>query len=96
MTHAITFLHVAWKPMDLSRAQDVESRGVGNVAKNSVDNTMIRLRVNNYQTQRALMTSVVKKKGTFQETLTVAEATIHTVRSGGEISYILGLVPIFG
>jgi hypothetical protein len=83
MTHVIIFLHVAWKPRALSRVQGVESRGVGNVAKNSVDNTMIRLRVNNYQMQRALMTSVVKKKWVFQETLTVAVVTIHTVRRGG-------------
>jgi hypothetical protein len=89
MTHAIIFLHVAWKPRALSRVLDVESRGVGNVAKNSVDNTMIRLRDNNYQTQRVLMTNVVKKKWGFQETLTVAVATIHTVSDGGnEIVFI--------
>jgi hypothetical protein len=83
MTHVITFLRVDWKPRALSRVLDVESRGVGNVAKNSVDNTMIRLQDKNYQTQGSLMTSVVKKKRVSQETLTVAEATIHTVRSGG-------------
>jgi hypothetical protein len=84
MTHVITFLHVAWKPRALSRVVDVESRGVGNVAKNSVDNIMTRLRDNNYQMQRSLMTSVVKKKWAFQETLTVVVATIHTVSDGGE------------
>jgi hypothetical protein len=89
MMHAITFLRVAWKPRALSRVQGVESRGVGNVAKNSVDNTMIRLWVRSHQTQGSLMTNVVKKKGTFQETLTVAVVTIHTVRSGGnEIVFI--------
>jgi len=83
MMHAIIFLHVAWKPRALSRVQGVESRGVGNVAKNSVDNTMIRLRVRSHQTQGSLTTSVVKKKWVSQETLTVAVVTIHTVRRGG-------------
>jgi hypothetical protein len=83
MTHAITFLHVAWKPRALSRVLDVESRGVGNVAKNSVDNTMIRLRDRSHQTQGSLMASVVKKRRAFQETLTVAVVTIHTVKGGG-------------
>ena len=62
----------------------MESRGVGSVARSSVDNTMIRLRDKNYQTQRSLMTSVVKKRRAFQETLTVAVATIHIANGGGE------------
>lgn len=84
MMHVITFLHVDWKLRALSRVVDVESRGAGNVAKNSVDNIMTRLRDNNYQMQRSLMTSVVKKRRAFQETLTVLVVTIHIVNCAGK------------
>jgi hypothetical protein len=86
MTHVIIFLLAAWRLADhLLKMLVVDDRGVGNVVRNSVRNTMIQKRVNVYRLLRTITIIVVKTKKASQKRLIVLVVTIRTVIRDGNV-----------
>ena len=83
----IIFLLAAWRVADhLLKILVVEDRGVGNVVRNSVRNTMIQQRVNVCRLLKIITANVVKSKKASQKRLIVLVVTIRTVIRDGNVS----------